>query len=69
MFLWISGFLKGDEEDDSFKFELTVKPEAEAAVLALLGWESLEESEAGEWLLNDGQVRQIASVLNEHPTN
>ncbi|XHF34498.1 pyocin S6 family toxin immunity protein [Pseudomonas chlororaphis] len=66
MFLWISGFLKGDEEDDSLKFELTVKPEAEAAVLALLGWESLEESEAGEWLLNDGQVRQIASVLNEY---
>ena len=24
MFLWISGFLKGDDEDDALKYEFTV---------------------------------------------
>jgi hypothetical protein len=41
MFLWISGFLKGDVEDDALKYELTVKPQFETEVLAVLGWKTL----------------------------
>lgn len=50
MFLWISGFLQDDAEDDAVKCDLVVKPEYEDAVLKILGWESLEESPDGEWL-------------------
>ncbi|KPG97104.1 hypothetical protein AEQ67_16770 [Pseudomonas sp. RIT-PI-q] len=65
MFLWISGFLKGDVEDDSLKYELTVRPQFEALVMGCLGWKSLDESADGEWLLTDEQVQQIAIALNE----
>jgi hypothetical protein len=47
MFLWISGFLKGDDEDDSLKYDLTVKPEHETTVLGIFGWKSLDESPDG----------------------
>ncbi|MHC8391756.1 pyocin S6 family toxin immunity protein [Pseudomonas sp. MDT2-39-1] len=70
MFLWISGFFKGDNEDDSLKYELTVRPEFEAAVMDVLDWKSLDESADGEWLLNGEQVQQIAVALNEQlPTD
>jgi len=65
MFLWITGFLKGDDEDDSLKYDLIVKPELELAVLGILGWKSLEESPDGEWLLTSEQVEQIAIAVNE----
>lgn len=65
MFLWISGFLKGDGEDDSLKYDLTVRPELELAVMGVLGWKSLDASADGEWLLTSEQVQQIAKVLNE----
>lgn len=65
MFLWISGFLKGDGEDDSLKYELTVRPEFEVAIISCLGWKSLNESADGEWLLTGEQVQQIAKALNE----
>lgn len=65
MFLWISGFLTGDDEDDSLKYDFTVRPELEVAVMDVLGWKSLDESADGEWLLTGEQVQQIAKVLNE----
>lgn len=65
MFLWISGFLKGDDEDDSLKYDHTVPPEHEAAVMEVLGWDSLEGSPDGEWLLTSNQVQQIAVLINE----
>ncbi|OCR25746.1 hypothetical protein AFK24_07250 [Pseudomonas syringae] len=65
MFLWITGFLQGDDEDDSLKYDLIVKPERELAVLGILGWKSLEESPDGEWLLTSEQVEQIAIAVNE----
>ena len=37
MYLWISGFLAGDNEDDSLKYSLTVPPEFEQAVMDVLG--------------------------------
>jgi hypothetical protein len=64
MFLWISGFLKGDVEDDALKYELTVKPEFEPEVLAVLGWKNLDESPDGEWLLTETQILQIAKETN-----
>lgn len=66
MFLWISGFLKGDDEDDSLKYERTVQPEYEAAVMAIFGWKSLDKSPEGEWLLTNDQVKQLSIVINEH---
>ncbi|KAB0503369.1 MULTISPECIES: pyocin S6 family toxin immunity protein [Pseudomonas] len=65
MFLWISGFLKGDDEDDSLKYDLTVRPEFEVAVMGVLGWKNLDESADGEWLLTGEQIQQIAIALNE----
>ncbi|MBK5300971.1 MULTISPECIES: pyocin S6 family toxin immunity protein [Gammaproteobacteria] len=65
MFLWISGFLKGDGEDDSLKYDLTVRPEFEVAVMGALGWKSLDKSADGEWLLTGEQIQQIAIALNE----
>ncbi|RON50240.1 pyocin S6 family toxin immunity protein [Pseudomonas frederiksbergensis] len=59
MFLWISGFLKDDVEDDSLKYEHTVRPEFEVAIMDILGWNSLDESTDGEWLLTGEQARQI----------
>jgi hypothetical protein len=65
MFLWISGFLKGDDEDDSLKYDLDVQPKHEAAVMRILGWNSLDESPDGEWLLTNEQVQEIAVAVNE----
>lgn len=47
MFLWISGFLKGDDEDDSLKYERTVQPEYEAAVMAIFGWKKPGQKSRG----------------------
>jgi hypothetical protein len=65
MFLWISGFLKDSAEDDSLKYDLTVRPEFEVAVMDVLGWKNLDESADGEWLLTGEQVQQVAKALNE----
>lgn len=64
MLLWISGFLKGDVEDDSLKYDLIVQPEHELAVLGILGWKNLEESPNGEWLLTSEQAQAIAAAVN-----
>lgn len=65
MFLWISGFSKDDSEDDSLKYDLTVQPEHEVAVIEILGWENLNDSPDGEWLLTGGQIQQITVAINE----
>jgi hypothetical protein len=65
MFLWISGFLPGDNEDDSLKYELNVPHEFERKVLDALGWTDLENSPEGDWLLNTMQVQQIAKIIGE----
>ncbi|MEB0205730.1 pyocin S6 family toxin immunity protein [Pseudomonas sp. CCC3.1] len=66
MFLWISGFLKDDDEDDALKYDLTVQPEYEAAVMAILSWKNLAESPEGEWLLTNDQVKQLSIAIDEH---
>ena len=65
MYLWISGFLAGDNEDDSLKYSLTVQPEFEQAIMGVLGWAGLDESPDGELLLTPEQVREIAAAVNE----
>ncbi|WLH33556.1 pyocin S6 family toxin immunity protein [Pseudomonas sp. FP2196] len=65
MYLWISGFLKGDDKDHTLKYELAVGPEFEAAVLAAMGWKSLDESPDGEWLLTADQAQKIGMAVNE----
>jgi hypothetical protein len=65
MFLWISGFVKGDDEDDTLKYELAVGPKFEPAVLAAMGWKSLDESPDGEWLLTLDQAQKIGMAVNE----
>ncbi|PWK41387.1 MULTISPECIES: pyocin S6 family toxin immunity protein [unclassified Pseudomonas] len=64
-FFWISGFLKDDQAGDFLKYELTVPPESEVAILCVLGWKNLDQSEDGDCLLTAGQVQQIAIALNE----
>ncbi|MHC8327363.1 pyocin S6 family toxin immunity protein [Pseudomonas sp. LB1P83] len=61
---WISGFSKGDLEGDFLKYELTVLPEFEDAILRVLGWKNLEESAYGDCLLTAEQIQQTAKALN-----
>lgn len=65
MHLCITGFLAGDSDDTSLKYELDVQSGFEKAVLAVMGWQSLAESPEGEWLLTRDQSQQIATVINE----
>lgn len=65
MFLWISGFLKGNDEDDALKYELTVGLEFESAVLAAMGWKTLGKSPDGEWLLTPDQAQKIGMAVNQ----
>lgn len=65
MFLWISGFLAGENEDDSLKYSQTVKPEFERAVMGVLGWSDFNQAPEGEWLLMLEQIKQISLITNE----
>lgn len=65
MFLWISGFLQDDAEDDTLKLDLIVKPEHEDAVSKIFGWESLEEAPDSECLLSMEQLGQVSAGVNE----
>ena len=65
MFLWISGFLPGDNEDDSLKYELEVPHEFEERVMGILGWSDLASSPDGDWLLSAAQIQQISSIVGE----
>ncbi|WP_160105445.1 pyocin S6 family toxin immunity protein [Pseudomonas izuensis] len=65
MFLEITGFLAGKNEDDSIKFELDVSPEFEQAVMHILGWDSLAAEANGELPLTDGQVQQLEIAIQQ----
>jgi hypothetical protein len=65
MFLNITGFLPGDGEDSSLKYDLDVSPEFEEAILSILGWNSLEEESDGEFKLSANQVEQISLAIKE----
>ncbi|MGH8330280.1 MAG: pyocin S6 family toxin immunity protein [Pseudomonas fluorescens] len=65
MFLEITGFLAGDNEDDSIKFELDVSPEFEQAVMEILGWDSLAAEANGELPLTGGQVQQLEIAIQQ----
>lgn len=65
MYLCITGFLPGDNEDTSLKYELDVSPVFEQAIISLLEHKSLNEMASGEWLLTTNQVKQIAALINE----
>lgn len=55
-----------DSDDTSLKYELSVPPEFEPAVLEVMGWQSVSGSPDGEWLLTGEQSHQIAAAINEH---
>jgi hypothetical protein len=61
---WISGFSKGDDEGDFLRYELTVLPEFEAAILNVLGWNNLDESAYGDCLLTAEQIIKIAIAID-----
>lgn len=65
MYLCITGFLPGDNEDTSLKYELKVSPLFEQSIVSLLGHKSLNTMASGEWLLTTDQVKQIAALINE----
>ncbi|WP_187673778.1 pyocin S6 family toxin immunity protein [Zestomonas carbonaria] len=64
-FLYISGFLRDDGGDDSLKYELEVPSEFQSAVLAVMGWESLDGSQGYGWELTPDQVAQISAALGQ----
>ena len=65
MFLEITGFLAGDNEDDSIKFEFDVRPEVEQAVMDVLGWDSLAAEANGELPLTGEQVQQLEIAIQQ----
>ncbi|MBK5353174.1 hypothetical protein JFU37_11720 [Pseudomonas sp. TH41] len=65
MFLEITGFLAGDNEDDSIKFEFDVSPEFEQAVMDVLGWDSLAAEANGELPLTGRQVQQLEIAIQQ----
>lgn len=65
MFLEITGFLAGDNEDDSIKFELDVSPEFEQAVMDIFGWDSLAAEANGELPLTGEQVKQLEVAIQQ----
>lgn len=65
VYLEITGFFSEDHEDDFIQFELDVNPEHEAAIMAILGWQSLAEEVVGELPLSTVQVRQIEEVIRQ----
>lgn len=65
MFIYITGFLTDDSEDDSLKFDLDIEPAHERAVMDALGWKNLAENADGELLLTSEQVRQIETVIKQ----
>lgn len=65
MFLEITGFLAGDNEDDSIKFEFDVSPEFQQAVMDVLGWGSLAAEANGELPSTGGQVQQLEMALRQ----
>ena len=65
MYLCITGFLPGDNEDTSLKYEVKVSPVFEQSIVSLLGHKSLNAMASGEWLLRTDQVKQIAALINE----
>ncbi|WP_028623162.1 pyocin S6 family toxin immunity protein [Pseudomonas sp. Ant30-3] len=65
MHLCITGFLAGDSDDTSLKYELDVHSSFEKAVLEVMGWQSFAESPEGEWLLTGDQSERIATVISE----
>lgn len=65
MFLWISGFLPDDSEDDTLKFDLTVNSEFELPILTVMGWPELSLSPDGEWLMTADQANQISEIVGE----
>lgn len=65
MYLEITGFLTGDNEDDLIKFEFDVKPEFEQAVMDVLGWESLAAEANGEFPLTAEQIEELECVIEQ----
>lgn len=62
MLIAITGFLADASEDDSIKLKIHAKPDAEQAVMDLMGWESLETGYAGIPLTSN-QAQQISAVI------
>jgi DNA-directed RNA polymerase sigma subunit (sigma70/sigma32) len=65
MYLYISGFLPDDDEDDSLKYKIKIQHQFEQQIMDLLGWESLAKEADGELQLTVDQVREIRSITNE----
>jgi len=65
LYLCISGFLRGVNEDDSLKFDLDLKESYNSRILQLLGHRSLNAMAEGEWLLTKEQVIEISKIIGE----
>lgn len=65
MYLEITGYFPEDHEDDFIQFELDVNPEYEAAIMHILGWESLAAEIVGELPLSIAQARRIGRVIQQ----
>ncbi len=64
-FLYLSGFLKDDSEDDSLKYKFEVPPEFQTAILSVMGWKGLDDSQGNGWELKPEQVAKISTVIGQ----
>ena len=65
MYVCITGFLPGNTEDDSLKFELDLDPSLNEQIAQIVGHRSLNAMSEGLWVLTDKQASQISSLIGQ----
>ena len=65
MYLSISGFLPGNTDDDSLKFEFNLNSSFNDQIVQLLGHRNFNAMAEGEWLLTDEQIAQISELTGQ----
>ena len=65
MYLCISGFLRGVNEDDSLKFDFDLDEHLNDQIVRILGHRSLNAMSEGEWLLTKEQVIELSQIIGE----
>lgn len=63
MNLYITGFLIDDSEDSSLKYELDIPSDLEDSVMAVLGWNSMEQECDGELPLTTEHIKEISKII------
>ncbi len=65
MYLDISGFFKDPHPDETLKYEKAIQKHQEEAILAILGWSSLDEGSNGLYELTQDETDRVSELLGD----